>query len=250
MEALMPPIVWNLYRLVLTLTWFWRKDVQPAWVGFSCLATHIDTTNNKQNWLKRCKEFMSWFNRNVQFRLQGWFDSRACWCFQGCVTSCHFCLSWYWFSCKAGFLNAVSKDTPCHSERKKVSFLEATRKRKSLIPLSWNGSHVKPWTMVRGPYTWKWSFCCLVAKPYSTLCNPIDCSLPEFSVHGILQARILEWIAISFFRGSPQPRDWTCVSCIGRRVLYHYATREARSGVCILLKASPAWGMCVKSKSR
>ena len=45
---------------------------------------------------------------------------------------------------------------------------------------------------------------------------------PGSSVHGILQARILEWVAISYFRGSSWPRDWTCVSrvsCIGRRVL-------------------------------
>ena len=42
-----------------------------------------------------------------------------------------------------------------------------------------------------------------------TLCNPMDCSLPGSSVHGIFQARILEWVAISFFRASSQPRDQT-----------------------------------------
>ena len=47
-----------------------------------------------------------------------------------------------------------------------------------------------------------------------TLCNPMDCSLPGSSVHGILQARILEWVAISFSRGSSWPRDWTHVSCV------------------------------------
>ena len=46
------------------------------------------------------------------------------------------------------------------------------------------------------------------------LCDPMNCSLPGFSVYRILQARILEWIAISFSRGSSQPSDWTCVSCI------------------------------------
>ena len=56
-----------------------------------------------------------------------------------------------------------------------------------------------------------------------------DCSLPASSVHGISQARILEWVAISFSRGSSQPRDPSCVSCIGRRLLYHQATWEARS---------------------
>ena len=54
----------------------------------------------------------------------------------------------------------------------------------------------------------------------------MDCSPPGFSVHGISQARILEWVAISFSMESSQPRDWTRVSCIGRRILYHWATRE------------------------
>ena len=54
-----------------------------------------------------------------------------------------------------------------------------------------------------------------------TLCNPMDCSPLGSSVHGILQARILEWVAISSSRGSSRPRDGTRVSCIGRRVLYH-----------------------------
>ena len=53
-----------------------------------------------------------------------------------------------------------------------------------------------------------------VAQSCLTLCDPIDCSLPGSSVHGIFQAIILEWIAISFSRGSSQPRDRTQVSCI------------------------------------
>ena len=55
----------------------------------------------------------------------------------------------------------------------------------------------------------------------------MDCSLPDSSVHGISQARILEWIAIFFSRVSSQLRNWTCVSCIGRLILYHRAKREA-----------------------
>ena len=58
-----------------------------------------------------------------------------------------------------------------------------------------------------------------------TLCNPMDCSQPGSSVHGILQARILEWVAMPSSRGYCQPRDQTqvsYVSCIGRWVLYHY----------------------------
>ena len=55
----------------------------------------------------------------------------------------------------------------------------------------------------------------------------MDHSLTGSSVHGILQARILEWVAISFSRGSSWPRDQTWVSCIGRQILYRQATREA-----------------------
>ena len=57
-----------------------------------------------------------------------------------------------------------------------------------------------------------------------TLCNPMNCSLPGSSVHGILQARTLEWVAMTFSRGSSRPRDRTHItytSCIGRWILFH-----------------------------
>ena len=53
----------------------------------------------------------------------------------------------------------------------------------------------------------------------SDYCDPMDCSLPGFSVHGILQARVLEWVAIAFSRGSSRSRDRTRVSRIGDRRL-------------------------------
>ena len=49
------------------------------------------------------------------------------------------------------------------------------------------------------------------------LCDPMDCGLQDSSIHGVFQARELEWVAISFSRGSSQPRDQTCVSCIAGR---------------------------------
>ena len=55
-------------------------------------------------------------------------------------------------------------------------------------------------------------------------CDPIYYSLPGFSVHDISQARILEWVAISFSRVSSWPRDPPQVSCIGRQILCHWAT--------------------------
>ena len=61
----------------------------------------------------------------------------------------------------------------------------------------------------------------------SNSCDPMDCSLPGSSVHGILQARILEWAAISFSRGASWLRDWTLVSFIAGRFSAIWATREA-----------------------
>ena len=58
------------------------------------------------------------------------------------------------------------------------------------------------------------------------LSDSMDCSLPGSSVHGIFQARILEWVAISFFRGSSQPRDWPQVSRIVGRRFTIWVTRE------------------------
>ena len=73
-------------------------------------------------------------------------------------------------------------------------------------------------------YDWK----VLVTQLHPTLCDPMDCSLPGYSVHGILQARILEWVAISFSRGSSQPRDWSQVSFIAGGFFTVWATREAQ----------------------
>ena len=64
----------------------------------------------------------------------------------------------------------------------------------------------------------------------------MDCSPPGSSGRGISQARIQEWVAISFSRGSFQPRDWTCISwisCIGRWILYHCAPWEAEDSITL-----------------
>ena len=59
--------------------------------------------------------------------------------------------------------------------------------------------------------------CAKLLQLYSTLCSPMDYSLLGSSVHGILQARILEWVAMPSFRESSQPRDLTQISSIGNR---------------------------------
>ena len=69
------------------------------------------------------------------------------------------------------------------------------------------------------------------AQSCPTLCDPMDCSPPGSSVHGLFQARILGWLVICSFRGSSQPRARThisCISCVGKWILYHCATWEAQ----------------------
>ena len=77
--------------------------------------------------------------------------------------------------------------------------------------------------------TFSWlSVCVLSLQLCLTLCDPVDCSLPGFSVREILQARILEWVAMPFSRRSSQSRNWTGVSwisCTADRFFYCWATK-------------------------
>ena len=68
----------------------------------------------------------------------------------------------------------------------------------------------------------------LVTQSCLTLCDSMHCSLPGSSVHGIFQAKILEWFAVSFSRGSSGPRGWTWVICTAGRFFTIWATREAQ----------------------
>ena len=61
---------------------------------------------------------------------------------------------------------------------------------------------------------------CVFSQSCLTLCNPMNCSPPGLSVHGIFQARILEWIAIPYSRGISQPRDRTLVSCLAMQEIW------------------------------
>ena len=88
-----------------------------------------------------------------------------------------------------------------------------------------------------------------------TLCDSMKCSPPGSSVHGIPQAGILEWVAMSSSRGSSPPRNQTWVSCIGRQVLYSWATREAFIWQCIqpihvLMTYYRKWGKVVKNNTK
>ena len=90
-------------------------------------------------------------------------------------------------------------------------------------------------------------YVCEVAQLCPTLWDPMDCSIPGSSVHRIFQARVLEWVAISFSRESSQPRDQTQVSCIlyiDRQILYHCATWETQLQHFLIEVYSPLIADC------
>ena len=81
-----------------------------------------------------------------------------------------------------------------------------------------------------------WSFAVQPLSRVQLFCFPMDCSLPGYSVHGISQARIVESVAISIPRVSSLLRDQTCISWVGKQILYCWAIREIQNGQYKLLK--------------
>ena len=95
------------------------------------------------------------------------------------------------------------------------------------ILVSWTGIEPVPPAVD----VWRPNYWCENAQSLSHVwlfCNPMDCSPSDSSVHGILQARILEWVIISSSGGSSWPGEQNCVSWIGRWILYHWVPREAQ----------------------
>ena len=82
-------------------------------------------------------------------------------------------------------------------------------------------------------FSWLWVVCVLVTQSCPTLCNPMDYSQSGSSVHEILQARILEWVATPFSRRSSIPRDQTQVSCTVGRFFTMWAPREVQAWVTL-----------------
>ena len=116
---------------------------------------------------------------------------------------------WRWIS-----IMSVFTRTPCDLDA--GSRLRATMLRCHHLHVPSLQGHI---IMILSSHQWPlglWSVC----SQWPILCDSMGCSFPVSSVHGILQARILEWLAISSCRGSSWPRDWTCfsyVSCITGR---------------------------------
>ena len=109
-------------------------------------------------------------------------------------------------------------------------------------PTMWLSTHTHP-TMHRTAVQQRMWSEVKVAQSCLTLCNPMDCSLPGSSVHGILQARILEWVAVPFFSGSSQPEGWIQVSRFAGEFFTVWATRETPNQEYSVLsvKCEPAW---------
>ena len=127
----------------------------------------------------------------------------------------------------------------------------------------WNGSGFNDWSSSVSESSMLWANSvvnfCLCAQLCLSLCDPTDYSPAGSSVHGIFQARTPEGVAISYSRGTAQPRDWTqvsWVSCIGRWILYHCTTCEAPScyfALCLIplgVKEYQWFGLHIIYKSR
>ena len=82
--------------------------------------------------------------------------------------------------------------------------------------------------------------CCLVPSVMFNSLQPIDCSPPVSSAHGILQAKILEWVAIPFSRGSPWPRDWTHISYLANSLPLYHLGSPLRS-ISVHYEIFPLW---------
>ena len=118
-----------------------------------------------------------------------------------------------------------------------------------LLTLTWVGQ-LYCWLLVIVRLKWgkelKWSENCSLLC--LTLCDPMDCSPPGSSVHGIFQAGILEWVATPLSRGSSRPRDWPQVSCIAGPFFTIWATKEALNEVRSIQKVKSSIQIYLSNK--
>ena len=112
-----------------------------------------------------------------------------------------------------------------HSLKIKKSFRGDNPRGRGKVTVGFHDFHSNSFSFM--PFS-QYSICVLVTQSRPTLCNPRDRSPPGSSVHGILQARKLEWVAIPFSRGSSWPRNQTWVSYSAGKLFIVWATREAR----------------------
>ena len=102
-------------------------------------------------------------------------------------------------------------------------------------PVGWNcvpDPIIRPAYFICCFWWWRWFSCKVISNSW----DPMDCSLPGSSVYGVSQARMLEWVAISFSRGSSQPRDWTWVAYIAGGFITGWVTRKTCTQFKIIFK--------------
>ena len=105
-------------------------------------------------------------------------------------------------------------------------FYKKKKKKRICVGKSKDFIHTVVETLKRSVCLMGYFFFLSLTQSSPTVCSPMDCSPPGSSAHGIFQAKILEWVALPFSRGSSQPRDWTQVSCIAGRLFTIWATRK------------------------
>ena len=128
------------------------------------------------------------------------------------------CTMWKWLQKTVNMIVTISLLPTCMFQFSIRLHLQNTSLPTKLVKMSrWQQQSIK--TSKR--LLWAWCACCYFSRVQ--LCDIMDCSLPGSSVHGVLQARMLEWVAISFSRGSSWPGNRIHVShfCNGRQALYH-----------------------------
>ena len=148
------------------------------------------------------------------------------------------CLSWQMWSWRFHVLFTYSRKVDCLSESWTVPWLSASRRlcffthmENSQHLVGWGTSSVLWFAVWFGSLVATWFGSSLVATSCPTLCNPMDCSPPRSSIHGISQARILQWVAIAFSKGSSWTRGQTQDSCTAGRFFMDWLTREAQCGL-------------------
>ena len=112
------------------------------------------------------------------------------------------------------------------SSLQRTSHMENESVFNGILSVSNNRNQNQSSLITRPIYWLVYTHASSVAQPCPTLCNLMDCSPSDSSVHGFSQARILEWAAITSSRWSSWPRDWTSITCISRKSFYHCDTWE------------------------
>ena len=113
----------------------------------------------------------------------------------------------------SAFFSLIAVTGDCHQCFTLNYFNKFKNSKKKITDLFPFGENLTKWLSKEQLCCWKLCCCCLFAQLCVTLCDPMNCSPPGSSVHGIFQARILKWVAISFSRGSSLHKDQTWVSC-------------------------------------